>query len=146
MEVSVLTWIVGVAGLLIMGLLAALQLAAVINPRGEWVVRNVYGGDPRSTDPKAFFAVNQGYAWADTLFWGPIQIAGSIGMLLGHRWGFLLALIGSVPFCYTAITIFIWDRDMGFRQKTFVYWVFVWGMFPAFGLLEMVYCFARLVA
>ena len=146
MEVSVLTWIVGVAGLLIMGLLAALQLAAVINPRGEWVVRNVYGGDPRSTDPKAFFAVNQGYAWADTLFWGPIQITGSIGMLLGHRWGFLLALIGSVPFCYTAITIFIWDRDMGFRQNTPVYWVFVWGMFPAFGLFEMVYCFTRLVA
>jgi len=146
MEVTVLTWIVGVAGLLIMGLLAALQLAAVIKPRGEWVVRNVYGGDPTSTDPKAFFAVNQGYAWADTLFWGPIQIAGSIGMLLGHRWGFLLALIGSVPFCYTAITIFIWDRDMGFRQNTFVYWVFVWGMFPAFGLFEMVYCFARLVA
>ena len=146
MEVTVLTWIVGVAGLLIMGLLAVLQLVAVVNPRGEWTIENVYGGDPRSTDPKAFFAVNQGYAWADTFFWGPIQITGSIGMLQGHRWGFLLALIGSVPFCYTAITIFVWDRDMGFRQNTLVYWVFVWGMFPAFGVLEMVYCFARLVA
>jgi len=146
MEVTVLTWIVGVAGLLIMGLLAALQLIAVVKPRGGWTIENVYGGDPRSTDPKAFFAVNQGYAWADTFFWGPIQITGSISMLQGHRWGFLLALIGSVPFCYTAITIFVWDRDMGFRQNTLVYWVFVWGMFPAFGVLEMVYCFARLVA
>ena len=78
MEVTVLTWIVGVAGLLIMGLLAALQLVAVVNPRGEWTIENVYGGDPRSTDPKAFFAVYQGYAWADTFFWGPIQITGSI--------------------------------------------------------------------
>jgi len=120
-------------------------LVAVINPRGEWTIKNVYAGDPNSTDPKAFFAFNQGYAWADTFFWGPIQIAGSIGMLAGQRWGFLLALIGAVPFWYTAIPVFIWDRDMGFRQNTFNYWVVVWGMWPAFGLLETVYCFVRLL-
>ena len=145
MEVTLLTWIVGVGGLLLMGLLTAAQLVAVINPRGEWTIENVYGGDPSNTDPKAYFAFNQGYAWADTIFWAPIQIAGSIGMLLGLRWGFLLALIGSVPFWYSAIPIFIWDRDMGFRKNTVTYWVFVWGMFPAFGVLEMVYCVVRLM-
>ena len=145
MEVTLLTWIVGVGGLLLMGLLAAAQLVAVINPRGEWTIENVYGGDPSNTDPKAYFAFNQGYAWADTIFWAPTQIAGSIGMLLGLRWGFLLALIGSVPFWYSAIPIFIWDRDMGFRKNTVTYWVFVWGMFPAFGVLEMVYCVVRLM-
>ncbi len=145
MDVTLSTWIIGVVGLLLMGLLTALQAVAVARPRGSWTIENVYGGDPASTDPKAYFAFNQGYAWADAVFWGPLQIAGSIGMLLGARWGFLLALIGSVPFWYTAIPIFIWDRDMGFRSSTFVYWVFVWGMFPAFGLIEMVYCFYRLL-
>jgi hypothetical protein len=145
MEVTLLTWIVGVGGLLLMGLLAAAQLVAVINPRGEWTIENIYGGDPSNTDPKAYFAFNQGYAWADTVFWAPIQIAGSVGMLFGLRWGFLLALIGSVPFWYSAIPIFIWDRDMGFRKNTFTYWVFVWGVFPAFGVLETVYCVVRLM-
>jgi hypothetical protein len=146
MDVTLQTGIVAVAGLLIAGLLLSAQLVAVFSPRGEWTVKNVYGGNPSATDPKAYFAFNQGYAWADTFFWLPMQIAGSIGMLLGERWGFLLALVGAVPFWYTGITIYIWDRDMGFRQNTFVYWVFVWGMFPAFGVLEMVYCFARLMA
>jgi hypothetical protein len=145
MEVTLLTWIVGVGGLLLMGLLAAAQLVAVINPRGEWTIENIYGGDPSNTDPKAYFAFNQGYAWADTVFWAPIQIAGSVGMLFGLRWGFLLALIGSVPFWYSAIPIFVWDRDMGFRKNTFTYWVFVWGVFPAFGVLETVYCVVRLM-
>ena len=145
MEVTVMTILVAVAGLLISGLLLGAQLVAVFNPRGDWTVKNVYGGDPGATDPKAYFAFNQGYAWADSFFWLPIQIAGSVGMLLGDRWGFLLALIGSVPFVYTAITIFIWDRDLGFRQNTVVYWLIVWGMFPAFGVCEVVYCFARLV-
>ena len=146
MEVTVLTWVVGIAGLLIMGILFAVELVALMRPRSEWTIKNVYGSDPSNTDPKAYFAVNQGYAWADVVFWGPIQIAGSIGMLLGYRWGFLLALIGSVPFVYSAITIFIWDRDMGFRKNTLTYWIFIWGMFPAFGVVEMVYCFARLMS
>ena len=146
MEVTALTWVVGIAGILIMGILFSAQLIAVIKPRSEWTIKNVYGAEPGTTDPKAFFAVNQGYAWADVMFWGPIQFVGSVGMLMGFPWGFLLALIGSVPFVYTAITIFIWDRDMGYRKNTFTYWVFVWAMFPAFGMVEMVYCFVRLLA
>ena len=145
MEVTLFTWIVGFAGLLLMSLLFVLQFIAVLRPKAEWTLKNVYGSDPIGTDPRAFFAFSQGMAWADVTFWGPLQIAGSLGMLLGHRWGFLLALMGSMPFIYTAITIFIWDRDMGFRQNTFKYWVVVWGMFPAFGIVEAVYCFIRLV-
>ena len=145
MEVTSLTYIVAIIGLFLIGFLVAMQLVAVLNPRGDWTVKNVYGSDPKGTDQRAYFAFNQGYAWADAFFWGPIQIAGSIGMLLGRRWGFLLALIGSVPFWYSAINIYIWDRDMGFRKNTLTYWVVEWAMFPAFGVLEMVYCFWRLM-
>jgi hypothetical protein len=145
MAVTLFTWIVAVIGLLLIGLLMALQTIAVFRPRGAWTIENIYGGNPDNTDPRAYFAFNQGYAWADAVFWGPLQVIGSIGMLMGARWGFLLCLIGSVPFWYTAVTIYIWDRDMGFRKNTFTYWVFVWGMFPAFGIAEMVYCFCRLV-
>lgn len=146
MEVTSLTWVVAIGGLLLMGLLASLQAVALVNPRAQWTIDNVYGGSPEGTDPKAYFAFNQGYAWADPIYWAPLQITGSIGMVLGQRWGFLLALMASVPFWYTAIPIFIWDRDMGFRQNTFVYWVIVWGMFPAYGVVAGVYCFVRLLA
>lgn len=145
MDVTTVTWIVAIGGLLIMGLLGGLELVAVLRPRAEWTVANVYGGSPQATDPTAYFAFNQGWAWADAVFWAPLQIAGSVGMLLGERWGFLLGLVASVPFWYSAIPIFIWDRDLGFRQNTFFYWVVVWGMFPAFGVLEGVYCFVRLL-
>jgi hypothetical protein len=145
MDVTLTTWIVAVGGLLLMALLGGLELVAVLRPRSEWTIENVYGGDPSGTDPRAYFAFNQGYAWADALFWAPLQIAGSIGMLLGQRWGFLLALMASVPFWYTAIPIFIWDRDMGFRRNTFGYWVVVWGMWPAYGIVAGAYCLVRLL-
>jgi hypothetical protein len=145
MVVTPLTWIVGVAGIVLMGLLMIIQFIALIRPRAAWTVANIYGGSPDGTDSRAYFAFNQGYAWADAVFWAPLQIAGSVGMVMGHRWGFLLALIGSVPFWYSAIPIFIWDRDMGFRQNTFHYWCIIWGVWPAFGVVEGVYCFTRLI-
>ncbi len=145
MEVTAATWAVAVAGLAIMLILGGAQAIAVVRPRDQWTIDNVYGGSPEHTDPTAYFAFNQGYAWADAIFWAPLQIAGSIGMVLGERWGFLLALIASVPFWYTAIPIFIWDRDMGFRKNTVTYWVAIWGMFPAYGVIAGLYCFVRLL-
>ena len=145
MEVTVLTWVVAIAGLVLIGLLASLQLVAIVRPRAPWTVAMVYGGDPDSTDPKAYFAFNQGFAWADVVLWAPLQIIGSIGMLLGREWGFVLALAASVPYIYSAIPIFVWDRDMGFRKEGFTYWVVIWGMWPAFGVIQGIYAFARLV-
>jgi hypothetical protein len=144
-DVTALTWTVAIAGLVIIGLLGGLQLVAAIQPRSEWTIENVYGGSPDATDPIAYFAYNQGWAWADAFFWAPLQIGGSIGMMLGHRWGLLLGLAASVPFWYSAIPIFIWDRDLGFRKNTFSYWVLVWGIFPAYGILEGVYTFIELL-
>ncbi|NNE94657.1 MAG: hypothetical protein HKN24_01360 [Acidimicrobiales bacterium] len=143
MDVSAMTWIVALLGLAVIILLGVLQAVAVVRPRDQWTIDNVYGSDPSATDPKAYFAFNQGLAWADAFFWVPLQIAGSAGMLLGERWGFLLALAASVPFVYSAFPLFIWDRDLGYRKN---YWVITWGIFPAYGLLEGIYAFARLLS
>ena len=145
MDVTTGTWIIALTGLVLIGLLGGLQLVAVLRPRAPWTIDNVYGGSPDATDPTAFFAFNQGWAWADVFFWAPLQVAGSIGMLLGERWGFLLALVASVPFWYTAISFFVWDRDLGFRQSTIAYWVITWAIWPLFGVVEGVYCFVRLL-
>ena len=71
METTSLTWGVSIVGLLLIGFLGGLQLVAVLRPRSEWTVKNVYGGSPDATEPRAYFAFNQGYAWADPFFWAP---------------------------------------------------------------------------
>jgi len=144
MDVTIATWAVAVTGLMLIVLLGTFQGVAVANPRDDWTVRNVYGGDPAHTDPTAYFSHNQGYAWADVFFWAPLQIGAAIGMLLGERWGFLLGLAASVPFVYSAILIYIWDRDLEFRRNDLTYW-FVWVMWPAFGVIQGLYCFVRLL-
>lgn len=145
MEVTFWTWAVALAGLAFALILGVAQAAALWRPRAEWTVKNVYGGDPDDTDPVAYFAFNRGLALADVVYWLPFQIAASTGMLMGARWGFLLALIASVPFWYSAILIYVWDRDLGLRKPTVGYWLFTWSSFPAFGVAEGLYAFQRLL-
>ena len=145
MEVTIWTWIIALAGIMIIGLLGSLEFIALLKPRSQWTIDNVYNGSPDATDPKAFFALNQGLAWVDVVFWAPLQVLASLGMILGAKWGVLLGLMASVPFWYTAVVLFVWDRDLGFRQNTLFYWIVVWGMFPAYGVIEGVYCFSRLL-
>ena len=145
MEATTATRVIALIGLGLISLLAALQLVAVVRPRAQWTIDHVYGGSPDDTDPNAYFAFNRASAWADPFLLAPLQVAGSIGMLLGERWGFLLALMASVPFWYTAVFFYFWDRDLGFRRNTAAYWVVTWGMWPMFGVVEGVYCFVRLV-
>ena len=144
MSVTPMTWFVAVGGLVLICLLGAVQLIAVLRPRDRWTIENVYGGDPADTDPVAYFAFNRGLAVADTFFWAPLQIGASVGMIAGQRWGFVLALIASVPFWYTAVTLYIWDHDLGFRKRTATYWI-TWGIWPVFGVIESVYCVVRLL-
>jgi len=136
-----MTWLISVLGLVMIGLLGSLQAVALVRPRSPWTIENVYGGNPERTDPVAYFAFNRGYAWADVALWVPLQVAASIGMLLGQTWGFVLAIAASVPYVYSAVTLYIWDRDLGFRKS---YWVLTWGMWPVFGLLQGLYAFTRL--
>ena len=145
MEVTTATWAIALIGLGLISLLTALQLVAVVRPRAQWRIDNVYGGSPDDTDPQAYVAFNRASAWVDPFLWAPLQITGSVGMLLGERWGFLLALMASVPFWYTAVFFYFWDRDLGFRRNTAGYWIVTWGMWPVFGVVETVYCFVRLI-
>ena len=144
MEVTIATWIIALVGLGLILMLSTFQLVAVVRPRDQWPIDNVYGGSPDDTDPVAYFSFNRSWAWADPFFWAPLQVAGSIGMILGHRWGFLLALMASVPFWYSAIPLYIWDRDLGFRRDTAGYWI-SWAIWPVFGVIEGAYCLARLL-
>lgn len=147
MKVTLATKAVAITGLCLALLLSVVQLIAVFYPQDQWTIDNIYGGAPPEENPEAYFAFNQGYAYADAFFWCPLQIVGSIGMLAGgQKWGFLLALMGSMPFMYSGITIFVWDRDMGIRENTFLYWVIIWGMWPKFGVWEAIYLFIRLMS
>ncbi|MDC1142132.1 hypothetical protein OAU50_03500 [Planctomycetota bacterium] len=144
MELTTNAMVLAIVGTALMTLLFALQLIAVVRPESPWTIKNVFKGDPDTTDRKAYFAFNKGLAWADVIFWGPLQFASCIGILACERWGYVFAMGSAVPFIYTGITLFVWDREMGIRESTTSYWA-LWAVFPVFGAIQFLYCSWRLL-
>ena len=60
--------------------------------------------------------LSRGAAWADWLFFGPLFIAGSIGMLLGHAWGYVL--FGAAGACSLYINIILWVTEKEYVYPT----------------------------
>jgi hypothetical protein len=69
--------------------------------------------------------------------------------------GFVPGVVGQIvtssttrcPWCrrIELITIFLWDRDLDYRENPASYWVIIWGIWPVFGLIQGVYSFSRLL-
>lgn len=55
MDVTPLTWIIALTGLALILLVGGLQLVAVVRPKHQWTIDNVYGGSPETTDPSPAF-------------------------------------------------------------------------------------------
>ena len=46
MDVTPMTWIVAIGGLALIALLGGVELVALVRPRSEWTIANIYGGSP----------------------------------------------------------------------------------------------------
>jgi hypothetical protein len=90
------------------------------------------------------FSLNLGFAWTDLLFFVPLFVAGSVGILLGQAWGYML--FGAAGACSLYINITLW-----FVEKKHVYpalgplryYTYFWGFFVYWGGLALAYSTLR---
>jgi len=130
MQVDRWTRVIAVFGLLMVAIIFPIQLIVVLKPNSYWISDNLYKGPSNLED--------SGPAWADILLYTPLQIAASIGMLLGHEWGFLLGIACGAVMIYLYIIIFV-------VKSTLYFWVIDWGIWPVFASIESLYAFYRLL-
>ena len=97
------------------------------------------------TDPKAYFAWNVGFAWADVVVTLPLQLIAGAGVFRGKRWGYALLVAASVPYVYSALPCLVWDRSFHVDQPTIFWWAIVFALWPVFGLLQFIIAFLVLL-
>jgi len=130
MHVDQWTRAIAVFGLLMVAIIFPVQLIVVLKPEIYWISDFFYKGPLKLED--------RGSAWADILLYTPLQIAASVGMLLGHEWGFLLGIACGAVMIYLYILIFV-------VKSTLYFWVIDWGVWPVFASVESFYAFYRLL-
>ena len=143
MQPTYVTWVLVIFGFITHGALFAIYSVFLRDPQSE-KSKDLMNGKGRDWRDKTHLNLNIGFAKADWLFFAPLFVSGSIGVLLGVSWGYLL--FGAAGACSLYINIILW-----FTEKDHVYpalgplryYTYYWGFFVYWGALALAYSVAR---
>ena len=144
MQPTTVTWALVVFGVITLIPLVLAQVSMLIRPDSQ-ATRDLLISKGEDWRDKTHFRFALGAAWADWLFFVPMFVAGSVGVLLGQTWGYLL--FGAAGACSLYINIILW-----FTEKEYVYpargplryFTYYWGFFMYWGALSLAYSVVRI--
>ena len=143
MQPTVVTWALVVFGLITLIPLILAQSSMLVAPDSR-KTRDLIIGKGEEWRDKTHFQFARGGAWADWLFFGPLFLAGSAGMLLGYAWGYVL--FGAAGACSLYINVILWFTEKDYVYPTrgpLRYFTYYWGFFVYWGALALTYSVLR---
>jgi len=144
MEPTVVTWVLVVFGLITMGPLTAAYLAFFVQgPNSQESKELLIGkGEDWRDDTHLRFAL--GLAWADVLLIAPLLVGGTVGVLLGHGWGYVLWGASAAISLYINIVLWFGEKEYVYPSRGPVrYFSYYWGFFVYWGALALAYSALR---
>ena len=144
MQPTLLTWALVIFGAITLVPLILAQWSMLLSPDSRRTKDLIIGKEENWRD-KTHSKMALGAAWADWIFFGPLFVSGSIGVLLGQSWGYIL--FGSAGACSLYVNIILW-----FTEKEYVhpsrgplrYFTYFWGFFVYWGALALAYSVVRI--
>ena len=143
-QMTLITWVLIIFGLLTGLPLLIAQLAILIEPEGQ-KAKDILIGKGQEWRDKTHFKSAYALAIVDWLVFAPIFILGIIGLILSQAWGYILFAVSGAIQLY--INAFLW-----FFEKEYVfppngplrYFTYLWGNFIYWGMGALIYGVYRL--
>lgn len=144
LEPTLVTWILVIFGVLIYLLVFYAQILLVTNPNSQ-KTKDIVIGNGEDWRDRSHFRTSYGIAWADLIFQLPLMAAGSVGVLLGEAWGYVLWAAVAAIAVWANIVLWFSEREYVYPAwGPLAYYTFVWGFFVYWGLAALVYATLRL--
>ena len=145
LQPTILTWILIVFGIITCVPLFLAQLVILIYPKGQ-KAKNILIGKGEDWRNETHFKLAFGMAWADWLLFFPLITAGSVGVIMGTAWGYLLWAGSGVISLY--INLVLWFVEKKYVYPSYgplAYYTYYWGNFVYWGLAVIVYSVYRII-
>lgn len=144
LEPTILTWVLIAFGALIFLLMLYAQLLMAANPHSR-KTKDVIIGKGEDWRDKSHLRNALGQAWADFLIWLPLLVAGTVGVILGHPWGYALWAASGAISVYISIVFWFSEREYVYpAYGPLAYYTYFWGLFVYWGLAVIIYSVWRL--
>jgi hypothetical protein len=93
---------------------------------------------------KTHFRFALGGAWADWLLHFPLFVSGSVGVLLGEAWGYMLFGAAGAISLYINIILWFVEKEYVYPSRgPLKYFTYYWGFFVYWGALALAYSALR---
>lgn len=144
MQPTIITWVLLISGAITLAPLVLAQLVMLIKPHSQQA-RDILVAKGEDWRDKTHFRSALGLAWADWLLVVPLVITGSIGVILGHAWGYVLwSAAGSISL-YINIVLWFMEKEYVYPSRgALAYYTYYWGFFVYWGALVIAYSVVRL--
>lgn len=143
-EPTMITWTLVIIGIIIYAPVFYMQLLEVRNPHSQQVKDLLIGKGEDYTD-RTHFLFCYGTGWADMIMQFPPLIAGSLGVLLGRSWGYLLWMAVAAIAVYISIVLWFIDGEHVYPKcGPLAFYTYYWGIWLYWGIAVIVYSLVRI--
>jgi hypothetical protein len=144
MQPTLVTWALVAFGVVTLVPLFLAQTAMLFRPNSQRTKELLIGKGEEWRD-NTHFKLSVGAAWADWLFFAPVFIAGSVGVLLGQSWGYLLFGAAGALSLYINVILWFTEKEYVFPTRgPLRYFTYYWGFFVYWGALAFAYSVLRI--
>ena len=144
LEPTVVTWILIIFGAITLVPLLFAQLTILVDPQGQRA-RDVLVAKGENWRDRTHFRSAYGFAWADWLLVVPLTTAGSVGVLLGEAWGYVLWGAAGAISLYVNVVLWFMEKEYVYPSRgPLAYYTYYWGFFVIWGATALGYAAFRL--
>lgn len=143
-EPTAVTWILVIFGAVTLVPLFLVQLVILLKPRSR-LASDLLVGKNRTWRDNTHFRLAYGCAWGDWLILLPLATVGSVAVINGYAWGYLLWAAAAVITLY--INTVLWFVERQYVLPAFgalAYYTCYWGFFMVWGAAAFCYALLRL--
>ncbi len=136
---TITTWIIAIFGALTFLSLMAAQLIMILKPEGR-KAKDLLIGKGEDWRDKTHFKSARAFAIADWLVIMPLLVLGTIGVISGHMWGYILwTALGTISI-YFSILCWVMEKEYTCPScGPLAYYTYYWGFFLYWGIAAIVY-------
>lgn len=141
---TVLTWILVIFGAVTLAPLVLAQLVMLLKPNSKFASDILVGKNEVWRD-NTHYRLAYGCAWADWVILIPLAVAGSIGVIQGGAWGYVLWAAAGAITLY--INVVLWFVERQYVLPAFgalAYYTYYWAFFIVWGTAALIYALLRL--
>ena len=141
---TVFTWVLVIFGAVTLLPLVLAQLVILIKPDSQRA-KDILIGRGEDWRDRTHFRSAYGFAWADWMLIVPLGTAGSIGVLLGRPWGYVLWAAAGTMSLYANVVLWFLEKEVVYPSRgPLAYYTYYWGFFVLWGAAALGYAALRL--